>query len=96
MCFTSCLTHGYIPPAMIETTIVPNVKNKSGNLLHSSNIGPWRMAQFYILHFAFAFYILLESVLLLKYVEYLSTFDNQCGFKSSHSRPLHLHIERIY
>ena len=40
MCFTLCLTHGYIPPAMIETTIVPIVKNKSGNLLHSSNIGP--------------------------------------------------------
>ena len=35
MCFTLCLTHDYIPPAMIETTIVPIVKNKSGNLLHT-------------------------------------------------------------
>ena len=26
MCFTLCLTHGYKPPAMIETTIVPIVK----------------------------------------------------------------------
>ena len=28
MCFTLCLTHGYIPPAMIETTIVAIAKNK--------------------------------------------------------------------
>ena len=26
MCFTLCLTHGYIPPPMIETTIVPIIK----------------------------------------------------------------------
>ena len=26
MCFTLCLTHGYIPPAMIKTTIAPIVK----------------------------------------------------------------------
>ena len=26
MCFILCLAHGYLPPAMIETTIVPIVK----------------------------------------------------------------------
>ena len=37
LCFTLCLAHGYLPPAMIETTIVPIVKNKSGNLSDSCN-----------------------------------------------------------
>ena len=32
MCFTLCLAHGYLPPAMIETTIVPIVKYKSGKV----------------------------------------------------------------
>ena len=27
LCFTLCLVHWYLPPAMIETTIVPIVKN---------------------------------------------------------------------
>ena len=30
--FTLCLPHGYIPHAMIETTSVPIVKNKCGNI----------------------------------------------------------------
>ena len=37
MCFTLCLDHSYLPPAMIKTTIVPIVKNKSGNLSDNSN-----------------------------------------------------------
>ena len=44
MCFTLCLAHGYLPPAMIETTIVPIVKNKSGNLSDSSNYRPIALA----------------------------------------------------
>ena len=46
LCFTVCLSHGYLPTASFETTIVPIVKNKSGNLmddlstaLNSSDIG---------------------------------------------------------
>ena len=35
---------GYLPPAMIETTIVPIVKNKSGNLSDSSNYRPIALA----------------------------------------------------
>ena len=35
--FTLCLSHGYLPPAMIETTIVPFVKNKCGNITDSNN-----------------------------------------------------------
>ena len=44
LCFTLCLAHCYLPPAMIETTIVPIAKNKSGNLLDSSNCRPIALA----------------------------------------------------
>ena len=80
MCFTLCLAHGYLPPAMIETTIVPIVKNKSGNLSDSSNYRPIALATIISKMF--------ESVLLLKCAEYLSTSDNQFGFKSCHSTDL--------
>ena len=80
MCFTLCLAHGYLPPAMIETTIVPIVKNKSGNLSDSSNYRPIVLATIISKMF--------ESVLLLKCAEYLSTSGNQFGFKSCHSTDL--------
>ena len=44
MCFTLCLAHGYLPPAMIETTIVPFVKDMLGNLADSSNYRPIALA----------------------------------------------------
>ena len=65
---------------MIETTIVPIVKNKSGNLSDSSNYRPIALATIESKMF--------ESVLLFKYAEYLYTSDNQFGFKSSHSTDL--------
>ena len=37
LCFSVCLSHGYLPPAMIKTTIVPIVKNKCGNISESNN-----------------------------------------------------------
>ena len=80
LCFTLCLAHGYLPPAMIETTIVPIIKNKSGNLSDSSNYRPIALATIVSKMF--------ESVLLFKCAEYLSTSDNQFGFKSSHSTDL--------
>ena len=80
LCFTLCLAHGYLPQAMIETTIVPIVKNKSGNLSDSSNYRPIALATIVSKMF--------ESVLLFKCAEYLSTSDNQFGFKSSHSTDL--------
>ena len=80
MCFTLCLAHGYLPPAMIETTIVPIVKNKSGNLSDSSNYRPIVLATIISKMFG--------SVLLLKCAEYLSTSGNQFSFKSCHSTDL--------
>ena len=44
LCFSTCLCHGYLPPHMIETTIVPIVKNKCGNLSDSNNYRPIALA----------------------------------------------------
>ena len=32
LCFTLFLSHGHLPPILIETTIVPIIKNKCGNI----------------------------------------------------------------
>ena len=74
--FSMCLSHGYLPSTLIKTTIVPIVKNKSGNLSDSNNYRPIAIATITSK--------LLESVLLLKCSDYLTTCDNQFGFKASH------------
>ena len=43
-CFSLCLSHGYLPTTLIETTIAPIVKNKSGNLSDSNNYRPIALA----------------------------------------------------
>ena len=74
--FSMCLSHGYLPSALIKTTIVPIVKNKAGDLSDSNNYRPIAIATITSK--------LLESVLLLKCSDYLTTCDNQFGFKASH------------
>ena len=56
--FTLCLSHGYIPPATIETTIITIVKNKCGNITDNNNYRPIALATIVSKLF--------ESVLLLK------------------------------
>ena len=60
----------------METTIVPIVKNKCGNLSDSNNYRPIAIT---------ITSKVLESVLLVKCEEFLYTSDNQFGFKSGHS-----------
>ena len=74
LCFTVCLSHSYLPTALIQTTIVPIVKNKSGNLSDSNNYRPIALATIVSK--------ILEFVILIKCGEYLSSSDNQFGFKS--------------
>ena len=40
LCFSLCLTHVYLPKSLMETTIVPIVNNKCGNLWNSNNYSP--------------------------------------------------------
>ena len=58
-----CLSHGYLPFALIKTTIVPIVKNKASDLSDSNNYRPIAIATITSK--------LLESVLLLKCSDYL-------------------------
>ena len=71
LCFTLCLVNRNLPPAMIETTIVPIVKNKSSNLSDSSNYRPIALATLVSKMF--------ESVLLIKCAKYLFTSYTQFG-----------------
>jgi len=80
MCFSMCLSHGYLPPSMIETIIVPIVKNRCGKLSDSNNYRPIALAT--IISKVF------ESVILLKCQQFLNSSDNQFGFKARHSTDL--------
>ena len=80
------LSHGYLPPKLIETTIVPIIKNKCGNISSSSNYRPIALATIISK--------LLESILLLKCEEYLCTSANQFGFKKAHRTELCIYTLR--
>ena len=62
---------------MIETVIVPNVKNMCGNLSDSNNYRPIVLATIMSKLF--------ESAILLKCEMFLDTCHNQYGFKKGHS-----------
>ena len=40
LCFTACFVHGFLPDRMIESMIVPLVKNKCGNVSDKNNYRP--------------------------------------------------------
>ena len=61
---------------MIETIIVPIVKNKCGNLSDSNNCRPIALATIISKLF--------ESAILLKCEMFLDTCPNQFGFKKGH------------
>ena len=62
LCFTVCLSHGYLPTALIETTTVLIFKTKSGILSDSNNYAPIALATIVSKT--------LESVILIKCGEY--------------------------
>ena len=74
LCFSLCLTHGYLPKSLMETTIVPIVKNKCGNLSNSYNFFDRPIA------IATITSKVLESLILVKCEEFSYTSDNQFGF----------------
>ena len=66
-----------LPLDMIKTTIVPVIKNKCGNLADSNNYRPIAIATIISK--------LYESTILYECEYFLSTCDNQFGFKRKHS-----------
>ena len=66
-----------MPQSLLETTIVPVIKNKCGSLTDSNNYRPIAVATITSK--------LLDSIILLKCEEYLLASDSQFGFKDQHS-----------
>ena len=77
LCFSACFSHSYLPKSLLETTIVPVIKNKYGSLTDSNNYRPIAIATITSK--------LLGSIILLKCEEDFFTSDNQFGFKAGHS-----------
>ena len=74
---SSCFSHSYLPKSLLETTIVPVIKNKCGSLTDCNNYRTIAIATITSK--------LLESIILLKCEEYFFTSDNLFGFKAGHS-----------
>ena len=83
-CFTLFFTHCYLPLSMIETIIVPIVKNKCGNLSDSNNYRPIALATIISKLF--------ESAILLKCEMFLDTCPNQFGYKKGHSTDMCIYV----
>ena len=88
LCFTLFLSHGHLPPKLIQTTIVPIIKNKCGNISSSNNYRPIALPTIISK--------LLESILLMKCEEYLCTSANPLGFKKAHGTELCIYNLREY
>ena len=88
MCFTLLFTHCYLPLSMIETIIVPIVKNKCGNLSDSNNYRPIALATIISKLF--------ESAILLKCEMFLDTCPNQFGFKKGHSTDKCIYVPKKF
>ena len=84
MCFTLCFKHSYLPASMIETNIVPIVKNKFGILSDINNYRPIALATIMSKLF--------ESAILLKCEMFLDTCPNQFGFKNGHSTDMCIYV----
>ena len=72
--------HSYMPQSMINSIIVPFVKNRCGNLTDKNSYRPIALSSITSKVFV--------HIILLRLEEYLWTTDNQFGFKSGHSTDL--------
>ena len=73
---TSLLRHGYLPAALMQSAIVPILKNRQGDTSDKNNCRPIAI-------------VTAISICLIKLMEsYLVTRDNQFGFKKNHSTDL--------
>ena len=69
--------HSYLPNDLMDTVIIPIVKNKKGNVTDIDNYRPIAITSI--------FSKVLELLILEKYSSFLDTSANQFGFKSKHS-----------
>ena len=77
LCFNCMIRHSYIPESFMPVTIVPIVKNTSGDITSSNNYRPIAIAT--------SVSKLFEISILTCLSDKMITSDNQFGFKSGHS-----------
>ena len=80
ICFTCMFKHCYLPIGMLNSVIVPLVKNKNGDLSDRNNYRPIALSSTVSKIF--------ENVIINRLEEYLWTSDNQFRYKSGHSYDL--------
>ena len=71
--FSSMISHGYIPSMMLDVVLVPIIKDKTGKINSKDNYRPIALASIVSK--------VLESLLLEKMENFLTTAQNQFGFK---------------
>ena len=82
MCFTSFISHGFLPETMLSVMLVPVMKDKAGKISSKDNYRPIALAS--------VISKLVEVIMLDRIEMYMITNPNQFGFKRKHGRPVHL------
>ena len=68
--------HGYMPDKLMQSVIIPIVKNKKGDITNMDNYRPIAITT--------VLSKILELIILSKFRHLLLTKDNQFGFKQKH------------
>ena len=73
MCFTSFISHGFLPESMLSVMLVPVIKDKAGKISSMDNYRPIALAS--------VISKLVEVIMLDRIEMYMITNPNQFGFK---------------
>ena len=76
MCFTSFISHGFLPESMLSVVLVPVIKDKAGKISSKDNYRPIALAS--------VISKLVEVIMLDRIEMYMNTNPNQFGFKRKH------------
>ena len=76
MCFTSFISHGYLPESMLSVVLVPVIKDKAGKISSKDNYRPIALAS--------VISKLVEVIMLDRIEMYMNINPNQFGFKRKH------------
>ena len=77
MVINAMFAHGYLPCSIMETVIIPIIKDKRGDVTDKDNYRPIAITNI--------FSKAVEMILLHRYTALLYTSDNQFGFRNKHS-----------
>ena len=80
ICFSHLLLHDILPDSLLTVTLVPVIKDKAGKAGSLANYRPIALASILSK--------VLERILLDRLSVFISTTDNQFGFKAKHSTDL--------